>query len=290
VPVLLDTSLLCDESLDGWWPLLTEASRSQAAAVGAGATRDFTLQLQKGVHVRKEHVEFGAAHGAASLDILVTPTTHYTSPHIEDHASAQVVQHVGPARKRWRFSRPGRVPPRHAAQPDADWDWDCVLYTTHGDTLFVPGGWGHDVTTICPTASTTAAAATPRCRHRSFGGGGHRSKLPPPPPPPLTQPSNVAFVVGWQLLGLKGPDETLRVWLAAPRRSTRFNVSVDMLQQSDTTMSTSDTTSLQVPRSLISSWVGGSEGRRPNTAATQGCVIARARRLCARGCPRQPGE
>jgi hypothetical protein len=39
------------------------------------------------------------------------------------------------------------VPPRHAAYADVEWSWDLTIFNTHGDTLFVPAGWGHDVTT-----------------------------------------------------------------------------------------------------------------------------------------------
>ena len=99
--MLLDTSLLCDTALARFWPTLTPDSHKRSLAVAQGGKRDFDLQLEgrSKSHVNPKHLHFGNAHGATALDILVTGTRHYTAPHIEENARAQVVQHVGPARK-----------------------------------------------------------------------------------------------------------------------------------------------------------------------------------------------
>ena len=100
-PVLLDTALLCDTALAWFWPTLTPDSHKRSLAVAHGGKRDFDLQLKgrSKSHVNPKHLQFRNAHGAMALDILAAGTRHYTAPHIEENARAQVVQHVGPARK-----------------------------------------------------------------------------------------------------------------------------------------------------------------------------------------------
>ena len=92
-PVLLDTSLLRDTALARFWPTLTPDSHKLSLAVAHGGKRDFNLQLKgrSKSHVSPKHLHFGNAHGATALDILVTGTRHYTAPHIEENARAQVV-------------------------------------------------------------------------------------------------------------------------------------------------------------------------------------------------------
>ena len=99
--MLLDTSLLCDTALAWFWPTLTPDSHKLSLAVAQGGKRDFDLQLKgrSKSHVNPKHLQFGNAHGKTALDILAAGTRHYTAPHIEENARAQVVQHVGPARK-----------------------------------------------------------------------------------------------------------------------------------------------------------------------------------------------
>ena len=60
------------------------------------------------------------------------------------------------------------MPPRHAAYADVEWSWDLTIFSTHGDTLFVPAGWGHDVTTTDDRTTHTPHQVRHLCLRRVF--------------------------------------------------------------------------------------------------------------------------
>ena len=162
------------------------------------------------------------------------------------------------------------MPPRHAAYADVEWSWDLTIFSTHGDTLFVPAGWGHDVTTTDDRTTHTPHQVRHVCLRRVFLEK-LVAKLLSNLVSAQKQPPNVTFVIGWHLREMERCDTALQAWLVAPRLSTRYNVAMDILSHGGS-------------RPV---YVKPASIRR--SVAIQTSVIARARRECASDRARQRG-